>query len=76
MDTQEDTPNHTETQSSFPAQTAEEPIVLSELFPDAQRRPGCALRRSQHEKISQGISPDPKKERSLFEKTRRRENYF
>jgi hypothetical protein len=39
MDTLENTPNHTETPSSSPDQsnTEEEPIVLSELFPDAQR---------------------------------------
>ena len=39
MDTLENTPNQTEAQSSSPDQsnTQEESIVLSELFPDAQR---------------------------------------
>ena len=39
MDTLENTPNQTETQSPSPDQsnTQEESIVLSELFPDAQR---------------------------------------
>ena len=38
MDTPENTPNQTETQSSSPDQsnTKEEPIFLSELFPDAK----------------------------------------
>ena len=38
MDTPENTPNQTETQSSSPDQspTKEEPIVLGQLFPDAQ----------------------------------------
>jgi len=39
MDTLENTPNQTETQSSSPDQstTKEEPIVLSQLFPDVQQ---------------------------------------
>ena len=39
MDTPENTPNQTETQSSSSEQatTTEEPIVLSKLFPDSQR---------------------------------------
>jgi len=39
MDTLENTSNQTETQSSSSEQTntTEEPIVLSELFPDARR---------------------------------------